>query len=66
MIRFLKIQENSGLANNDVDQMQTVSVFARWPNSRRRSDIAVEESSRHRNTEAIKSRDSATDSTCTT
>jgi len=28
MIRFLKIQENSGLANKDVDQMQMVPEFA--------------------------------------
>jgi hypothetical protein len=28
MIRFLKIQENSGLANNDVDQMQMPLGFA--------------------------------------
>jgi hypothetical protein len=32
MIRFLKIQENSGLANNDVDQMQMLPGFVQHRN----------------------------------
>jgi hypothetical protein len=52
MIRFLKIQENSGLANNRVDQMQMASAFARGETIAFGVYCCVaraEESSRHRN-----------------
>jgi hypothetical protein len=65
MIRFLKIQENSGLANNDVDQTQMVSDFARRRAialGTRRRGAAAEEFSGHRNLAAMKLHDSANDS----
>jgi hypothetical protein len=61
MIRFLKIQENSGFANNDVDRMQTASAFAQADTGRSQArccDVTAGEFSCHRQTRQTKSRDS--------